>query len=120
LTGGYATAEFHDLIKRSLEWVTDNLSSVEDFSDMQANDLRIMPNPTSGIMNLSFALDVSGKVQIDIYDITGKMVESFESGFLNAGPSTLTLDLTDKPNADYIISLKTENSVLTRKVLKTK
>jgi hypothetical protein len=70
-------------------------------------------------VNLSFELDASGKVQIDIYDITGKMIESFEPGYLDAGRNTLTLDFTDKPNAQYIVSLITENNVLTRKVLKT-
>ena len=119
LTGGHATEDFNNLIKRSLEWATDNLSSVEDCDDKQEDDLSIMPNPTSGIVNLSFTLNTSGNVQIDIYDITGKMIESLESGYLDAGPNTLTLNFTDKPNAQYIVSLITENSVLTRKILKT-
>jgi hypothetical protein len=45
-------------------------------------------------------------------------MESIESGYLDAGRNTLMLDFTDKPNAPYIISLITENSVLTRKVIK--
>ena len=119
LTGGFATDDYYNLIKRSLEWVTDNESSVEDFTGKQEYDLSIMPNPTSGIVNLSFTLNTSGNVQIDIYDITGKMIESLESGYLDAGPNTLTLDFTDKPNAQYIVSLITDNNVLTRKILKT-
>jgi hypothetical protein len=58
-------------------------------------------------------------VQIDIFDITGKRMESIESGYFNAGPNKLILDFTDKPHAAYIVSLITENSVFTGKILKT-
>jgi hypothetical protein len=112
------TDDYYKIIKRSLEWVTDNLDAVEDFSGRQGFDLRIMPNPTSGIVDLSFALNTSGTVQVEIYDITGKRMESIESGYLDAGRNRLRLDFTDKPDAAYIISLITESSVLTRKVIK--
>jgi hypothetical protein len=119
LTLDRATDDFYKILLRSLEWATENPDAIEDFSDKQGIDLKIMPNPTSGIVNLSFALDASGNVQIDIYDITGKRVESIESGYLDTGRNTLRLDFTDKPDAPYIISLITKNSVLTRKILKT-
>jgi hypothetical protein len=119
LTGGFHTPEYFDLILRSIQWVTDNPSSVEDLTDNKRNDLGIMPNPTSGTVNLSFAMATSGKVQIDIYDITGKRVETIESGYLGAGQNTLTIDLSDMSNGQYIVRLKTFDNVLTRKVLKT-
>ena len=116
--GETAADGFYTIIERSLEWVTDNLNPVEDFIDEKGFDLRIMPNPTSGIVNLSFALNASGKVQIHIYDITGKLMETVESGYLNAGRNTVTLDFTDKPNAQYIISVVTGKDVMTGKICK--
>jgi hypothetical protein len=118
LEGAFATDDYYQIVKRSLEWATDNYSPVEDYIDKRGYDLRIMPNPTSRFVNLSFALNSSGEVQIDIYDITGKMIETIESGYLDAGRNTLRIDFTDKPNAPYIISVITEENVLTRKVLK--
>lgn len=116
--GEFATDQYDMIMERSLEWVTDNLNPVKDFVDKQGYDLMIMPNPASGAVKLSFTLDASGKVQINIYDITGKMMETVESGYLNAGRNTLTLDFTDKPSAQYIISVISDNNVMTGKICK--
>ncbi len=116
--GATATDDFNNIIRRSLEWTTGNLNAIENYRDTKQHNISFMPNPTKGMVNVSFTLNTSGKVQLNIYDITGKAIETMESGYLDAGPNTIKLDFTDKANAQYIINIITENDVLTGKICK--
>ena len=116
--GTGATDDFNSIIQKSLEWASGRISSLEKFGSREQNGLSLMPNPTRGIVNVSFTLSTPEIVKINIYDITGKIIESLESGYLNAGPNNIELDLTDKADAQYIIRLITDNCVLTGKICK--
>ncbi|MBN2213692.1 MAG: T9SS type A sorting domain-containing protein [Bacteroidales bacterium] len=116
--GTFATNDFNNIIHKSLEWAAGNVNAIKNPIDLTKNYLNILPNPAKGIVNVSFALDAPGKVRLNIYDITGKIIETLESGYLDAGPNTIKLDFTDKSGAQYIINIITGNSVLTGKICK--
>ena len=67
----------------------------------------IYPNPTNGkvtIQNVESAIET-----IQVFDLTGKMV--FET-------RQTTFDITHLPTATYVIQIRTDKGVLTRKLLK--
>lgn len=79
-------------------------------------DVNLFPNPTAGLVNISFS-------QPDVYnvvvtDITGKSLTSyqFDSVTNNSG----TIDLSDLQNGIYLVHLITDNSRIVRKIELTK
>ncbi len=82
-----------------------NINGIPDYLDSDValsvtennfTSFNIYPNPTSNILNIGFANDFTGKINISIYDFTGKLVyNSFEANKtinisnLNSGIYTL-------------------------------
>jgi sucrose-6-phosphate hydrolase SacC (GH32 family) len=47
--------------------------------------LKAYPTPAGEVLHFQFQLETGGKVQIDLYDMTGRKVSTFSPGFLPAG-----------------------------------
>lgn len=114
-----ATDEFCEFVMFSLQWVTNDYSEeVSTGKNVLHENLRIWPNPTTGILNFSLTLAVSGNARINIYDITGKLMETFNSDFLNAGENTISLDCSDMANALYYYEIITNDDYFSGKIIK--
>ena len=115
--GIYATEEYNKLLYWSFKWVMgDETVSVK--SNTQNNDLSVWPNPTIGNVNFSFTLSASGNARINIYNIAGKLIESFDSDYLSAGKNTIKLDFLDMAEGFYIYEIITGNDFINGKIIK--
>ena len=82
--------------------------------------LSLFPNPFNGTLNISFAVDQKENSHISIYDMKGRLVEKFA---VNDSPQNLIKWNTKNnssgniPTGVYIVSLKTNTGVTTKKVL---
>ncbi len=74
--------------------------------------ISVFPNPTQGEIKLSMPSDVDFE-SVRITNLEGKVVRNFQNEF---GPGIL--DISDQPSGIYIIMVKHEDSVYTRKVFK--
>jgi hypothetical protein len=76
------------------------------------NDITVYPNPSTG----EFTIDVQdlGKGVIEVYDMTGKKVESFE---LNDDVSSYRLDLTGYAKGVYMLNVVSDQQVKTKKLV---
>lgn len=54
--------------------------------------LRATPNPSRGAQALEFTLPTAGAVRIEIYNVAGRLVRTFEPGTLPAGPHRIAWD----------------------------
>jgi len=63
------------------------------------------PNPANSITKVNFELTNTQEVTFDLFDITGKKVETYEMGELNAGAHTVSFDVTTLPAGTYFYSL---------------
>lgn len=115
--GTLATDEFNQLVLYSLKWVVEDLEIESVSNNSQQYNLKAWPNPTIGILNLSFTLPISGNVKVNIYDIAGKFVETINSGYLTAGYNTIKLDFSGMAKAQYIYEIITEDDILRGKVI---
>ena len=68
------------------------------------------PNPFNPCTNISFQLPVSAKVELSIYDITGRMIETVVSKNFQAGKYTATWDATNYSSGVYIYSIRATNN----------
>ena len=68
-----------------------NPTNVHDATELEHGSARVYPNPFDDNVNLSINLNKDQSIAYEIYDITGKLVESKQLGFVNSGASTFVL-----------------------------
>jgi photosystem II stability/assembly factor-like uncharacterized protein len=79
--------------------------------------LKAYPNPTRDNTNLTFELANSGKVFVQVYSITGRLVLSKEA-YMNEGTQDISLDSSDLPNGTYIVKFTSGKQSDTAKFIK--
>ncbi len=67
------------------------------------------PNPFNPTTNISFYLPVSEKIQLKIYDVTGRLVTTLLDKKMNAGSHTVTFDASNLSSGVYFYSIEAEN-----------
>ena len=70
-------------------------------NSFKALDFKVYPNPSSGEVNIDLAGFNSGKVQLEVLDITGKLVMK-----QTLDRNISTINLRDKDPGTYIVKLK--------------
>lgn len=78
------------------------------------------PNPFNSTTFFNYTIPNDGFIKIDIYDISGRLVENLFSGFQGKGDYRLMWDAFNASSGLYFISLKTSKIVLNKKCLLVK
>ncbi len=85
-------------------------------------DLKYFPNPFKGSLFIQFEVPLgSSKVQLDIYDLGGKKVETLVDGKLSHGNYSIHWDsglFSEQSNGIYLFRLRIGQKVVTKSVLK--
>ncbi|MBI4646383.1 MAG: T9SS type A sorting domain-containing protein [Bacteroidia bacterium] len=76
------------------------------------DEISLYPNPAAGFIYLAFELINSSKVEIFIYDRTGKLIEMPETKTCFPGHNNIKLRTGDYPAGTYFIKVKTGNYVM--------
>ncbi|MBX2927059.1 MAG: CHAP domain-containing protein [Saprospiraceae bacterium] len=61
------------------------------------------PNPTSGVLYGSFQLESDASVELNLRDLSGRVIRRLVREQMNAGVASLQFDLTDLPSGPYFI-----------------
>ena len=81
----------------------------------------IYPNPFSDVTNINFSLAETGRVEVTINDMTGRIVANIADGQLPAGDHQLTWEAGNNvTNGIYFCTIRTGNTTITRKVMLTR
>lgn len=76
----------------------NNLGEIESY-------FSVYPNPSKATTTLSFSLLVESTVQINVYDLSGKIVKSFNKGSLSIGSHQENIDFSSNESSVYFIEL---------------
>jgi hypothetical protein len=80
--------------------------------------LRNYPNPFSNKTNLIFLLQVDDHVNLEVFDLSGKMVRSVYNGDAVSGQEyVFEVDATELPTGIYIYKMTTSSNVVTGKMI---
>ena len=79
--------------------------------------LRNYPNPFNSSTKVEFGLSKSGKVIIDLYSINGEKINKLVDEYLTAGSYSFGMNDSKIASGIYIIVFKSNNNILTKKVL---
>lgn len=78
----------------------------------------VMPNPTSGLTTLNIELKTTQDIDVAIYDVTGKLMQSFNDN--NVTNNRYPLDLSNYSNGIYLVRLITNGQIITRRIVLNK
>ena len=81
--------------------------------------LKVYPNPTNGVITIEYALLSDEQVQLNIVDITGKVVLSNNIGNRYSGTHSEMLDCSNLSQGLYFVNLKTKTQNITSKIIVT-
>jgi len=79
--------------------------------------LGVSPNPVTAAAAVSYTLPQSGSVRLDVFDVTGRLVRTLESGQMAAGSHQSLVTVSDSDPGVLFVRLSTESGSTVRKVL---
>lgn len=79
--------------------------------------LSVSPNPAEDVARLDFELMESAPVRWELRDLRGVLLKTEISGELPAGQHSQTIALDDLANGIYLVTLQSEGSRVTRKLV---
>ena len=91
------------------------LSDPDGIAETEIADLRIYPNPSSGLMNITMNLESSTVLNLEVITILGSKVHSSTQD-LASGKQTFEIDLSGIADGIYQLRLQTEKGQLVRRL----
>jgi Secretion system C-terminal sorting domain/Cleaved Adhesin Domain len=103
----------HYCVDDNLICVDDILITGTDMTGIQESEggiaFKTYPNPANDVVHISFELVDAAPVTINVYDITGKLVQTEQKGNLSPGYQNLQIDLGSVIAGVYRVELVTGN-----------
>lgn len=82
-------------------------------------DMNVMPNPFGNQITLQYTLEQQEEVTIEIQNALGQVVKRYTSGQTQqAGAYIEQVSTTELPSAMYLLVLRTENQIVTKRIVK--
>lgn len=94
-------------------------TNIED-NRISENNISAYPNPFENTVNISVNLTEAQKIEIVIYDLTGKNIATLVNNELQTGNHIYTWDAKSSPAGIYFYSVKTAKQQFTKKLILTK
>jgi hypothetical protein len=74
------------------------------------------PNPFNAVTTISYDLPATGHVRLDIYNLTGQMVETLTDGHMEAGHHSVQWDASSYSSGIYFYRLTVADQVFTERM----
>ncbi len=78
------------------------------------NDLSVQPNPTYGNVMINLSLDTQMEVKLELYSVTGRLVQSFESEMVTS--RQYDLNLSNNSAGIYFAKFLINDKVITKRI----
>ncbi len=85
--------------------------------EITSSDLSVFPNPFNEKANISFSLNNTQKVVINVYSLMGEKVKTIDMGVLSSGSQLVELDRNALANGVYLVTLNINNKLITKKII---
>ena len=113
-----------EAINSPVEDTTDKRSAIDTESIITPPielEVKVSPNPSNGQITLSYNLENTSPVRIDLFDVTGKMVRILSNqGKQYAGKYNVSYSIDDLPSGIYFAILIAEENKVSAKIILSK
>ena len=107
---------YHFDMARTGLYQSSNIGIAESKPNIILTNFRLSSNPIRAGSNLNFTLAKAGKIKLDLYDKTGRLVKNLFGGNLATGEHKLTLP-AELTNGIYFIRLRVNDDVVSSKLI---
>ncbi len=97
----------------------DFITGINDFTFPIGLEVNTYPNPTSGIVNITFSLSENDEISISIYNVNGQLVQTIDQGKKTTGSYSYQVDITKQNNGIYFMTLKINNKKYSQRIIKS-
>lgn len=98
----------------------DLMKSVGVEDVVEDKSFNAFPNPVQNELNLQFDLLESSEIQVLVYDVLGQVVKSIPTANYGTGINNLQINTADLSNGVYVVTLRTEEGDLSKRVTVSK
>lgn len=96
--------------------IEESLTSITGITTVNESDIKVYPNPSSGIFNLEIFNSKNNTYIVKIYDIIGSVV--YSKNIKSAYNILEQIDITNKSKGIYLLSVESNNgSVLCKRII---
>ena len=99
-----------------IEITDSNPNAVVDLTSEQGEFL-VYPNPVNDNMTLRFSLKNPGSVSLQMFNILGEKMDSWDYPDGKSGVQTLTKSIGNIPSGVYLVKLTTSNKTMSRRII---
>jgi flagellar hook assembly protein FlgD len=78
----------------------------------------VYPNPSTGETSIDYTLANAGVVNLNVTDLTGKVIYTINEGTVAEGTHAVSFDAANFANGVYYVTLTAGESVVTQKFIK--
>ncbi len=93
---------------------SSNVYGIDDGESL-VKEVKLFPNPATGIINLTFNLDKQTSLLTEVYTSTGSVCKN-ETHFCQSGENKLTLNVASLKPGFYLIAVKSEDGLVLKTV----
>jgi len=102
------------------EWMLTGMTSYEDPQPKQFRLYNNFPNPFNPYTTIKFDVASSGRIKLQVFDITGRLVEELTDVFLEQGTYLYSWNGTGYSSGVYIYKASDGKNILTGKMILAK
>ena len=84
------------------------------------NSIKLYPNPTANYATLSMDLINNSDVHVLVFDLAGKLVHDIKNERLFAGEHQVKIDMTGLNNGLYLVTIKADKAVVSKRLVVNK
>jgi hypothetical protein len=95
-----------------------SISVITDVNELVSKNIgfTIFPNPTQDFATISFSLEESKTVKMEVFNVLGEVISSNDLGQVNTGKHKLNFDGSKLSSGFYMVNLTIGNEILSRKI----
>jgi hypothetical protein len=90
---------------------------VKEHTSQSVSNVLIFPNPVTEFTNLSYVLNKTQTIHVQLTDLTGKIVKEIYTETQNAGYQSKIIDLNDVSSGVYFIITNADNQKVSQKLI---
>ena len=87
------------------------------FAEEEDNPITVAPSPFRDQTTLSYTLDKTAKVQLDVFDLSGRKVVELINGSQAEGKYSSVFEANGNPPGSYLVRLFIDNKLYTKQVV---
>ena len=81
------------------------------------NLISAYPNPFNPSTKLAFSIDTPSEIRLEIYDVSGKLVDNVTNGFYQSGLHVIEWNASEHSSGMYFVNLVKGSEMRTQKVM---